>query len=410
LSISVLSSRAVRRRVLISGASIAGPTLAYWLDRFGFDVTVVERAPAVRSGGYAIDIRGSALRVVEQMGLRAQIDDAHIASRGLTFIDDKGETIGAVPIYDLTSNDLGRDVELPRGKLTSMLYDLTGDSAVQYRFDDTIEALEDDGTSVEVRFRSGIQDRYDVVIGADGLHSNTRRLVFGPEDKYSHYLGFAFNIFTMPNDLGLSQEAVLYAEPGRIAGAFAVRGCPDLFAFLIFAAETPPFGAHADRMEQIERTAALFARGGWRVPSMVEAMRHADDLYFDTVSQIRMAGWSKGRVALVGDAAYAPSFRAGQGTSMALVGAYVLAGELAAHDDPMEAFAAYERIVRPYIDANQALATRDAANIIFPRTREELDARNQMLASMKSDPSAARTYRDAEAEAAHNALELCDYE
>ena len=280
---------------------------------------------------------------------------------------------------------------------------------MRYRFEDAIEELKDDGTSVEVRFRSGIQDRYDVVIGADGLHSNTRRLVFGPENEYSHYLGFAFNIFSMPNDLGLSQEAVVYAEPGRIAGLFAVRGCPDLFAFLTFASETPPFDANADRKEQIERTAALFAHGGWRVPSMVEAMRHANDLYFDTVSQIRMHGWSKGRVVLAGDAAYAPSFRSGQGTSMALVGAYVLAGELATHVDPVEAFAAYDRIVRPYMEANQALATRDAANIIFPLTRQELDARNRMLASIESDPSPAKAYRDAEAEAAHNALKLFDY-
>ncbi|MBB2962618.1 FAD-dependent monooxygenase [Methylobacterium sp. R2-1] len=410
MSILVHSSPGTRRRVLISGASIAGPTLAYWLNRYGFDVTVVERAPAVRSGGYAIDIRGTALGVVERMGLRPQIDAAHIASRGLTFVDAQGETIGTVPIYDLTSNDLGRDVELPRGTLTDMLYSLTRESAVCYRFEDTIEAINGDENGVHVRFRSGIHDRYDVVIGADGLHSNTRRLVFGSEETYSHYLGFAFNIFSVPNNLGLSQEAVLYAEPGRIAGVFAIRDCPDLFAFLIFAAERPPFSAHADRAEQIERTAALFEHGGWQVPRLVEAMRHADDLYFDTVSQIRMPSWSKGRVALVGDAACAPSFRAGQGTSMALVGAYVLAGELATHDNPEEAFAAYERIVRPYMEANQALAVRDAANIIFPRTQQDLDARNQMLASIRSDQSGTTTYRDTEAEAAHNALELCDYD
>ena len=398
------------RKVLISGASIAGPTLAYWLDRYGFAVTVVERAPAVRSGGYPIDIRGTALKVAERMGLRAQIDAAHIGSRGLRFVDASGETVGAVPVYELTSNDLDQDVELPRGTLTDLLYGLTRDGAIRYRFNDSIAFIKEDRDGVEVRFTSGVQERFDVVIGADGLHSNVRRLVFGPEDAYSHYLGFTFNLFTMPNDLGLSQEGIVYAEPGRIAGVFAVRGNPDLFAFLIFATETPPFGAHADKAEQIQRTAAIFADGGWQVPRMVEAMRHATDLYFDTVSQIRMPHWTRGRVALVGDAAYAPSFRAGQGSSMAMVGAYVLAGELAMHDDPAEAFAAYETIVRPYIDANQALAFSDAANFIFPSTQEQLDQRNQMLASIPANPSGERHYRDGDTEAAYNMLKLRDYD
>lgn len=407
MSISVHASRGARRRVLISGASIAGPAIAYWLNRYGFAVTVVERAPAIRSGGYPIDIRGTAVEVVERMGLRTRIDAAHIASRGLSFVDAEGKTIGAMPVYELTSNALERDVELPRGTLTALLYSLTRNSAVRYHFADSIESMKDDGDGVDIRFKSGVHERYDVVIGTDGLHSNTRRLAFGPEDAFNHYLGFTFNVFSMTNDLALSQEAVLYSEPGRIAGVYAVRDHPDLFAFLIFAADTPPFGAHADRAEQIERTAAVFAEGGWQVPRMVEAMRHADDLYFDTVSQIRMPGWSKGRVALVGDAAYAPSFRAGQGTSMALVGAYVLAGELATHDDPAGAFAAYERIVRPYIEANQALAINDAANFVFPRTRQDLDARNRMLASIRPDQPGGIVFRDAEA--AHDALKLRDY-
>ncbi|MFT4119189.1 FAD-dependent monooxygenase [Bradyrhizobium sp.] len=402
-------SRGARRRVLISGASIAGPTLAYWLDRYGFAVTVVERAPTVRSGGYPIDIRGTALKVAERMGLRTQIDAAHIGSRSVKFVGRAGETLGAMPIYELTANDLGQDVELPRGVLTDMLYGLTRNTTIRYRFGDSIEAIKDDGEEVHVRFKSGAQERYDIVIGADGLHSNTRRLVFGPETTYNHYLGFAFNLFSMPNDLGLSREAVIYAEPGRIAGFLAVRDYPDLFAFLIFAADTPPFGQHAEKAEQIERTAALFADGGWQVPRMVEAMRHADDLFFDTVSQIRMPVWSKGRIVLVGDAACAPSFRAGQGSSMAMVGAYVLAGELARHDNHTEAFAAYERTVRPYMEANQALATRDTASILFPRSQQELDARDKMLASLRSDQSGATKYRDADAEAAHNALKLPVY-
>ena len=166
------------RSALISGASIAGPTLAYWLRRYGFDVTVVERAAAVRRGGYPIDIRGTAMGVVERMGLRPQVEAAHIATRDLTFVDAMGKVIGSIPIYDVTVNEAGQDVELPRGELTTMLYGLTRDSAVRYRFKDSIEALEDDGVGVDVRFASGARQRYDVVIGADGIHSNTRRLAF----------------------------------------------------------------------------------------------------------------------------------------------------------------------------------------------------------------------------------------
>jgi 2-polyprenyl-6-methoxyphenol hydroxylase-like FAD-dependent oxidoreductase len=395
------------RSVLISGASIAGPTLAYWLDRYGFDVMVVERAAAVRSGGYPIDIRGTAIDVVERMGLRPEVEAAHIASRALTFVNADGKTIGTIPAYDLAGNEAGRDVELPRGELTAMLYGLTRNSRVRYRFDDSIEAIEDDGTGVNVRFKNGERQRYDVVIGADGLHSNTRRLVFGPEAPFSHYLGYTFNLFSMPNDVGLSHGAIVYAEVGRAAGVYAVRDNPDLFVFLIFATETPPFDAHPDKAEQIQRTATLFAEGGWEVPRLVDALRRADDLFFDTVSQIRMPSWSKGRVALVGDAAYAPSFRSGQGTSIALAGAYVLAGELAAQDDPVDAFAAYERIVRPFVEANQALAIKKSGDYFLPRTQEELDARNRMLAALK----AGRTGNDVSgaARAVHSALTLPDY-
>lgn len=396
------------RSVLISGGSIAGPALAYWLVRYGFDVTVVERASAVRSGGYPIDIRGTAVEVIERMGLRSQVDAAHIASRDLTFVDAKGAVIKTLPIYDVMGNEGSRDVELPRGELTSLLYDLTKDGQVRYRFEESIEAIQDAGAGVDVRFRSGARQRYDVVIGADGLHSNTRSLVFGPEKPFSHYLGSTFNLFSLPNDLELSHGAVVYAEPGRAAVVMAVRDSPKLFAMLTFAAKMPPFGAHPDRAEQIERTAAVFAEGGWQVPRLLEAMRHADDLYFDTVSQIRMSVWSKGRVALVGDAAYAPSFRSGQGTSLALVGAYVLAGELAAHDDPAEAFAAYEHIVRPFVEANQALAIKeDDKDFLLPRTQSELNARNRMLDAFNAGRSAEDL--SGKARAAHNALALPDY-
>jgi 2-polyprenyl-6-methoxyphenol hydroxylase-like FAD-dependent oxidoreductase len=394
------------RSVLISGASIAGPTLAYWLDRHGFDVTVVERASAVRSGGYPIDIRGTAIDVVERMQVLPAVQAAHIGSRAVTFVDAAGKAIGTIPIYDLTANE-ARDVELPRGALATLLYELTRNKAVRYRFDDSIETLHDDGAGVDIRFKSGERGRYDIVIGADGLHSNVRRLAFGPETPFNRYLGYTFNLFTTPNDWGLSHGAIVYAEAGRAAGAYAVRDSPKVFSFLIFATETPPFGAHPVAAKQIERTAAVFADGGWEVPRLLEAMRHADDLYFDTVSQIRMPCWSKGRVALAGDSAFAPSFLSGQGTSIALVGAYVLAGELPVHDNPAKAFASYERITRPFVAANQALAIKAGASFFLPRTQQEVDARNRALAALARGGSAEMA--GGNAREVHSALRLPEY-
>jgi hypothetical protein len=212
-------------------------------------------------------------------------------------------------------------VELPRGVLTTLFYDLTKSSTVRYRFDDSIETFEDDGTGVEVGFKSGEDRRYDVVVGADGLHSNTRRLVFGPEEPFRRDLGFSFSLFSMPNDFGLSHGAIVYSEPGRTAVALAVRDTPELFAMLAFATEKTGSDARLSAEEQVERTAHLFSKGGWKAQHLVQALRRADDLYFDTVSQIRMPHWSKGRVALVGDSAFAPSFLSCQGTSLAIVGA-----------------------------------------------------------------------------------------
>ena len=370
-----------RGSVLVSGASIAGPTLAYWLDRYGFDVTVVELASSVRSGGYPIDVRGTAIDVIERSGLLPQVEAAHIDTRELKFVDANGRVIGILPVYEMTGNEIGRDVELPRGTLAALLYDQTRTGAVRYRFNDSIESLEDDGSGVDIRFRSGARDRYDMVIGADGLHSRVRQLVFGPEKQFSHYLGFCFNIFSMPNDMGLSYGGISYSEAGRSAGAFAMRDSKEVLAFLNFATDEPPFGANIDVEEQYGRTAAVFADGGWEVPRLLEAMRDAKDLFFDTVSQIRMPAWSSQRVALVGDAAFAPSFLSGQGTSLALVGAYVLAGELASREDPSEAFTAYERITRPFVEANQALATKGNGSLFMPRTTQEVEARNRILAA-----------------------------
>ncbi|WP_305789947.1 FAD-dependent monooxygenase [Symbioplanes lichenis] len=372
-------------RVLISGASIAGPALAYWLRHHGFDVTVVEKADTVRGGGYPIDIRGTALEVVRRMGVLPALQEAHINTRRLTFLEPDGSLITAIRPDEVVRGVEGRDVEVPRGDLTSILYAAVRDD-VEFLFGDSIGTLDDGPDGVDVTFRGGARRRFDLVIGADGLHSHTRALTFGPEEQFHHYLGHCFAGFTMPDFLGLSHEGVVWSTAGRGAAVYAVRDNAQVHGFLTFDRAEPPFDAFRDPAAQRELVASVFAHDGWEIPRMVAAMRSAGDLFFDVVSQIRMPRWSTGRVALVGDAAYAPSFLTGQGTSLGLVGAYMLAGALASHDDHEQAFAAYERDTRPYVQANQGLVG-EGDSILFPATEEALAGRNRMLRGLTEMPA-----------------------
>ena len=373
-------------RVLISGASIAGPTLAYWLRRRGFEVTVVEKAGAIRGGGYPIDIRGTGLEVVQRMGILPKLREAHINTERLTFLNPDGSVITSVKPDVVVRGVEGQDIEIPRGDLTEVLYATVRDD-VEFRFDDSIESLDQRPDGVEVTFRSGAQRTFDLVVGADGLHSNTRRLAFGPEAQFHRYLGHCFAGFTMPNELGLSREGLAWSRPGRGAAVYAVGDRQNVHGFLTFAREEPPYEAFRDPEAQRELVASVFADDGWEIPRMVAAMRSSDDLFFDVISQIRMPRWSTGRVALVGDAAYAPSFLTGQGTSLGLVGAYMLADALATHADHGTAFAAFEDATRPFVEMNQNLVG-EGDSTLFPRTEEALVKRNEMLRGLDSLPPA----------------------
>ncbi|MEV5976458.1 FAD-dependent monooxygenase [Streptomyces sp. NPDC052114] len=390
------------RTVLISGASIAGPALAFWLNRHGFAVTVVEKASALRGGGYPIDVRGTALEVVRRMGILPRLREAHIDLRRLTFLDGDGGEVASVSPHALTGGVAGRDLEVRRGDLTDALYAAVRDD-VEFLFDDSIDTLDQSGHGVDVTFRGGGRRTFDLVIGADGLHSRTRALLFGPEEQFHRYLGYCFAGFTLRNTLGLSHELMMWNTPGRAAALYAVGGAGDdeeVHGFLNFAHPAPPFEAFRNPAAQRDLVASVFADAGWEVPGMLAALREADDLFFDAVSQIRMPRWSSGRVALVGDAAHAPSFLTGQGSSLALVGAYMLAGSLAGRDHAA-GFAAYEDGTRAFVTANQDLVGEgDAA--LFPTTARALERRNDMLRSLDAMPPA-------EGRPAHSALVLPEF-
>jgi 2-polyprenyl-6-methoxyphenol hydroxylase-like FAD-dependent oxidoreductase len=385
-----------RRTVLISGASVAGPALAFWLNRYGYAVTVVEKANAPRSGGYPIDVRGTALDVVWKMGILPQLRDAHIDLRRITFLHGDGSEVASLHPHAVSGGVQGRDLEVRRGDLTEALYAAVRDD-VEFLFDDSIATLDQHDHGVDVTFRGGGNRTFDMVFGADGTHSRTREMLFGPEEQFHRYLGYCFAVFTMRNTFGLSHETVMWNTPGRAAALYAVGDDEEVHAFLNFALPEPPFHAFPDPEAQRNLVDTVFADAGWEVPGMLAAVRDTDVLFFDAVSQIRMPSWSSGRVALVGDAAYAPSFLTGQGTSLALVGAYMLAGSLADRDHA-EGFAAYEHSTREFVTLNQELVDKGGATL-FPATAQDLERHNDRLRTLSTRPPA-------QGRSAHSALTL----
>jgi 2-polyprenyl-6-methoxyphenol hydroxylase-like FAD-dependent oxidoreductase len=401
-----MNERAVKN-VLISGASIAGPALALWLTHYGIKATVVEKASSLRGGGYPIDIRGTALDAVERMGLYEQMRAKHVDTQHLTFVDEHGEVIAKLNPEALTGGVKGKDVEIRRGDIGTILYAATQDK-VNYKFNDSIASLNENADCVNVTFVSGDSGVYDIVIGADGLHSNTRSLIFGHESQFEKYIGRCFAGFTIQNTFGLDRGALSYTMVGKSATLYAAKHSDRAHAFLSFSYPTSPFKKRISEEDKRNLTANAFKGvNDWIVPQMVEEMRKADDLFFDSVSQIYMPTWSRGRIVLAGDAAHATSFASGQGSSMALVGAYVLAGEIATKPTYTSAFEAYEKLARPFVEMNQALV-KVGISILQPNTPEELKARNDLLRKMAAEPAAKVSPED-ESRRVHSALKLPSY-
>jgi 2-polyprenyl-6-methoxyphenol hydroxylase-like FAD-dependent oxidoreductase len=348
------------KNILISGASIAGPALAFWLNRYGFQTTIIERAPAIRPGGYAVDFRGKAIEVLRQMGLIDAIRKYETRTGKVTIVNKRNKKMASMP-DGFTSGEL----EIMRGDLVQVLYDATKEKTT-YLFNDSITGLRQDAGGVEVTFGRHPEQRFDLVIGADGLHSQVRTLAFGEEDQFVHDLGVYIAIFTTPNFMNLGMDALYYGTLGKRVGIFGARESSEAKASFYFASKPLTY----DRRNIAEQKAILrerFGMEGWQVPRLLEYMETAPDFYFDSISQVKMDGWSKGRIALAGDAAHCGSPMSGMGTSMAAIGAYVLAGELKKADgDHQVAFAHYERNMREFTQNCQKLA--DGIDWFVPRT------------------------------------------
>lgn len=359
--------------VLISGAGVAGITLAYWLRRNGFTPTVVERAQFVRDGGYKIDIRGAALPVVERMGLLDQIRERATGVREGSFIDHRGRRVASMD-GDAFGGREHDDAEILRGDLLHLLYEAT--EGVEYLWGDSIADLRQSADDVAVVFASGARRRFDLVIGADGVHSTTREKVFGP--GHVRDLGHRVAVAAVPNHLNLDREELTYASPGRTVIVYSTAQDTGAKAMFLVADDQP---VPADARRYL---AERFADEGWEVPTLLS---HVDrDVYLDSVCQVHMDRWSHDRVALVGDAAYCASVASGQGTSLALVGAYVLAGELAAARDHSAGFAAYEAEMREFVEINQKMGPTNIKRMVL-RSRAQVWFSMKMLSLLWKLPT-----------------------
>ncbi len=365
------------KSALISGAGVAGPAAAYWLNAAGWKTVIVERAPALRAGGYVIDFWGLGYDLAERMGLLPDIERVGYHARELRVVGDAGQKLAGfgTSVFDELAGS--RYVTLARSDLSRLIYAKSA-PATEVLFDDEIVALAQDEGGVDVRFRRAAARRFDLVIGADGLHSQVRRLAFGPDERFEKPLGYVVAAFQAEGYRPRDPDVyMMYGRPGRMLGRFTLSGDRSLFLFVFaFAGDLPESPA-----AQKALLASLYGEDAWETAAILRALDQADELYLDRVSQIVAPAWSNGRVALIGDAAFCVSLLAGQGSALAMVAAYVLAGELAGGDIP-RGLAAYEHLLRPYIAIKQSGAAR-FAGALAPRTRFGLWFRNQVIQSLR---------------------------
>ncbi|WP_199442421.1 FAD-dependent monooxygenase [Umezawaea beigongshangensis] len=389
--------------VLISGASISGPALAHWLNAAGWDTTVVERFDGLREAGQNVDVRGAAREVVRRMGLRDAVLAARTGERGTALVDGSGRTVAAFPGDATAVDGATAELEILRGELSRVIVDSTRPDT-EYVFGDQITGLNDTGDRVEVSFLHSAPRSFDVVVIAEGLTSRTRSLVL-PQARI-HHLGLYMAYLTVPRTAEDDDWWRWYHAPDQRQVTLRPDNLGTVRATLAFMTNVRGL----ENLDQRDQTALLretFADAGWVTPRVLDAL-DAAPYYFDAIGQVRLPSWSRGRVGLVGDAAYCAAPLSGTGTSLALVGAYVLASELATRPDHADAFAAFERKMRPYVAGAQALPP-GAPGFAYPRTRAGITALRTAGRLLGSRPAQRLALADRLAKTSADDVDLPDF-
>jgi 2-polyprenyl-6-methoxyphenol hydroxylase-like FAD-dependent oxidoreductase len=362
-------------RIAINGAGIAGPTLAYWLRESGHEVLLIEESPQLRSGGYVIDFWGVGYDIAEKMGLVPRIRELGYQVKEVRFVDRHGRKRGGFSVDVIGRMTNGRFTSLRRSDLAATIY-CALDGKVETIFGDSVARIKDEGNGVRVSFEHASPRAVDLVIGADGLHSRVRQLAFGPEAGFEVSLGYHVAAFEVEGYR--PRDALVYVShgvPGRQISRFAMRHDTTLFLF-VFRDEYLTSARPASESEYKSVLTSVFADVGWECPQILAAMAHINGIYFDRVSQIRVDRWTKGRTALIGDAAACVSLLAGEGTGLAMAEAYVLAGELrACGGDHSAAFARYQERMMPFLKHKQESAAQFASSFT-PKSAFGLTFRN----------------------------------
>lgn len=383
------------KNILISGAGIAGTTLAFWLKKFGFTPVIIEVAPQLREGGYAIDFMGAGYDVAKKMGLIPFLENVDIGISKVSFVDKNNHERGSMNYQKIRKLMNNRALTFLRSDLAKVIYSHL-DSDVEVIFGDTIQRIEQREEEISITFRSGHRRSFDLLIGADGLHSTVRRLVFGDESLFEKYYGYYTSSFTIDTSLYDGNDFSMYNVPHKQVAVYTLNK-KKTAAFFIFASPEKLVYDHHDIKTQKQFVIDQFSTAGWKCPELLSRIDNTTDFYFDSISQVKMKPWSKDRVTLVGDACYCPSLLSGKGSTLAMVGAYILAGELKqANGNYKTAFEQYEIIFRPFMEKKQKAAQSFARSFV-PKSNFGIWLRNlamRLLSSSLLSPLLLNQFKD----------------